>query len=164
MVWDDLYGALASWYASVIPVGVGRGCAYESSRIPMRYFEALPPPPRGWEFWAERGCAGEGREYVGAVHDSQTFGERPVWDVVNWDPGLAMLGVLPPSFGKFLRINGHTHASCGPAAREVSGILRGQLKQMWVEYMALKAGRSGRVGVFSWPGGVEPPPRAAGGP
>jgi len=161
VVWDNLYGALASWYAAVIPEGVDRERAYEVSLIPRRYFEALGPPPLEWEFWRDRGCVGEGRVYKGAVHDSQTFGERPVWDVIRWDPALAMLGVLPASFDRFLRINGHTCASVGPAKREIAGVLRGHLRRTWLEYTSSKAGRVFRDRFSRGLGGAEPPPPAA---
>ena len=86
--------------------------------------------------------------------------KRPVWDVIRWDPALAMLGVLPASFDRFLRIDGHTCASGGPAKREIAGVLRGHLRRAWLEYTSIKAGRVFRDGFSRGLGGAEPPPLA----
>ena len=134
---QELEAKLADWHMSVMPKHKRCVSTYLGTGINMSNYKVwgYPEEMRVWE--ATRGERTGRLKYAGAMFDANALGETPGLDVVEWDSNLALMGVFPDSFPKFLRSMGHKADKVGPLTRKLALVFRNYIRRTYWAYTAL---------------------------
>jgi hypothetical protein len=135
---------LAKWYVGVAPYECLRPAVLGSTKLeqyitPITQSTVYASYPADWKFWdpLARRALPDSEPYHGGIADSYSVHGTPYRNVVAHHPMVAMLGVLPDQFGKFLLGQGHAPGQLTAVASRVRARLLCHLKRRWLAYQRL---------------------------
>ena len=135
----NLHEKLAAWHISVMPPHLRTLRTYRGTDIPLKHFKpwTMPDMWRIWEPSINNTYPERGNDYPGASTDNTLINSSPAWDAITWSHELALMGVFPDSYRKFLRNIGHKSSDVGRIMRVLALTLRRHLRGSYYAYQAL---------------------------
>ena len=135
----NLQEKLAAWHISVMPPHLRSLRTYRETEISLEHFKPWTMPDM-WRIWEPPGNGtnlGHDNNYPGASTDNTLINSCPARDAITWNHELALMGVFPDSYHKFLRNIGHKSSEVGRIARVLALTLRKHLRGSYYTFQAL---------------------------
>ena len=133
---EDLYNKLARWFICETPSRNHNVSTLRQTHVPLQHYQKAwaETYPVEWKFWKPQ-LTIDNFHYPGATSDLKSNMCTPYRDIIQWDRRAVSLGILPPSFKRFVQeITSAEEYTMTKLTRHISSTLRAQTIALFRKY------------------------------